>query len=405
MELNLTTGSIDKTNGSKEPEEKIKFTLKSCRNQIFLALILGLGYLSLVFINMYTTRLLFHQFSLDLEKQEEYRKITWAINLLPILGTVIGGVVTHFLGRKGGILSSVTIFIAAIFITPFFINDENALLCVIFVRAFYLIAIGIFYVIATIYISETTHPKIRDQLGLTAVLFKILGTLIFDVTRTCPKLLFGFGIGQSLVFLVALLWIGRESPYWFVSKWKRDDANSTFAWLNKELTGEVSDEKIKQIFRLNRDDKKSYFSHVFHRKSLKPLTIICLLIFYQQFTGESTIRKQTPEILKSVDWTSIFWEITALVFASVAIVLVPIWKKKGLLLVSALVIIVSLVLKSVFTYIENEDENDELYDMTSTWIKVSYVMFNVGYACGWMFIPWLVMGQLLPCKDICSIKK
>lgn len=398
MELNLNDLVEKSSSDEKDSEKNKKISIKGCRNQIILSLVIGFGYMSLVFINMYTTRLLFYQFSLDINKQEKYKKITWAINLFPILGTIIGGVVTHYFGRKGGILSSVTTFISAIFIIPFFMNDENALLCTILGRAFYLIAIGIFYIIATIYISEALHPKIRDQFGLVAVLFKLLGTLLFDLTRTDPKLLLALSISQSFLFLMLLLFVGRESPYWFISKWRKDDAEATLLWLNKDMEENELDEKIKQIFRLNRDDKKSYFSHVCHKKALKPLTIICLLIFYQQFTGESTIRKQTPEILKSVDWQSIFCVIIALIFSSVAILLVPIVKKRGLLLISALVIVISLVVKSVFTYIDNEDENDEYYNTTAAWIKVSYIMFNVGYAIGFMFIPWLVMGQLLPCK-------
>uniref|UniRef100_A0A336LIE7 CSON003676 protein n=1 Tax=Culicoides sonorensis TaxID=179676 RepID=A0A336LIE7_CULSO len=298
-------------------KNKMKFSISDAR----------FGYMAMVFINLYTTRSLFYQFALDPSRQENYKRFTWIINLLPVLGAILG-----------------------------------------------------------------------DQLGLLAVFFKLFGTLLFDLTRTQSKLLFALAIIQSYIFLAALLFVGRESPYWYISKWRKDDARNTLLWLNKNFEESEVEDKIKNISKFNRDDKTSFIRHVCNKNSLKPLTIICLLIFYQQFTGESTIRKQLPDILKAVEWSTICWLIISLLSSVLTIIFVPVLRKRGLLLISALTIVVSLSLKSVTTYIQIEDINDEYYSTTELWMKISYIMFNVGYSIGYMFIPWLVMGQLLPYK-------
>lgn len=397
MELNS-----EKTNSPKKLNEDpengdIKhdtFDFKVHKNQIVLGIITIFGYMGLTFISLITTRSLFQLFTNKESAQIEYKKVTWIINLLPVVGAILGGIITSYCGRKKALLS-ITIPTIAIYAVILFKDTELLWLCIV-EKGLYFIAIGIFNFIVPIYISEILHPEIRDKVGLGAVIFQLLAELIFNFTRKSTATVLVLAIVLSAIFLVLLLWKGYESPYWLVSKWKKDEASDSLKWLNGDSF--ETEEKIKQVSKLNRDDKKSYFKHALTKKNSKPLMMVLVLIFFQKFSGETTIIYHTHHMLKTTTWTESLGIIFSIFFTVIAIFVVNRLRKKGLLLISALIMAIALGMKAIVRYVQIEDIHDRLYDITAGLDSASYILFHIGHSFGFLYIPWLIMGQLLPRK-------
>lgn len=114
------------------------------------------------------------------------------------------------------------------------------------------------------------------------------------------------GASLPIPFLISTFLI-PESPLWFVSRGKDQDAQDALQWLRGSKSN-VTDElrtMLKSHKNLDSGDMISIVKDLFSKKNLKPFFICIGLMFFQQFSGINAVIFYTVAIFKVSNYSSI----------------------------------------------------------------------------------------------------
>lgn len=329
--------------------------------------------------------------------------MSWIASLMPLsalIGGLIGGQLIEFIGRKKTLIVTNTLFMAAWLLTAI-AKDVWYLYVARSVAGF---SVGIASLVLPVYLGETLQPEVRGSLGLLPTAFGNTGILLCFVAGSYVRfhILAFIGLALTLPFC-ALVFIIPETPRWYISKRKEEDAKKALKWLRRKeanTEGEYEDLKASQF-----ESEKSSNCNIrvyLSRQNIKVIAISLGLMFFQQFSGINALIFYTTDIFEMAgssipkDTCTIIVGLVNFVSTFLATLVIDRLGRKVLLYISSCVMVVTLVILSAYFFVKkNTDISVEGYG----WIPLaSLVIYVLGFSLGFGPIPWLMMGEILPSK-------
>ncbi|XP_044749221.1 facilitated trehalose transporter Tret1-like isoform X2 [Coccinella septempunctata] len=248
------------------------------------------------------------------------------------------------------------------------------------------VASSVGFIIFPMYISEICKDGDRGALLVSRQIFAGCGTVIAYVAGNYLSIFwFNYVICIfPLCFLISFLFLAVESPYFYVTNQRLDNAREVYI----ELTSQPEpDEEIEEMQRaLEIVDAESIAELITQKHILKSILIVFALFIFQQLTGYMAFATYTEIIVKSKHAT-IFIGVVVLLGSSFTTFFIDRFGRKMHLYASVVgVIFVNLAL--AIYYVQPEPG----YWTPVVCITLFFLMYNLGLA----FIPQIICAEILP---------
>ncbi len=249
------------------------------------------------------------------------------ITALGLIGAVVGalltGRITDYLGRKKVILASAFVFATGAVWTGFAPSVPQLM-----ISRFYLgLAIGVSSFAVPLYISEIAPTKIRGtlvsmfQLLITVgILAAYLSNTVFadDHNLQCWRPMLYVGVIPALILFIGMFFL-PETPRWLMSKGREEDARKV---LDRIESPEYIDDSISAMKSdIAIDKRQEGFREIFKPWLRNALIIAVGIMFFQQFVGINTVIYYAPKIFLAAGFDGAEKAIQALVIVGVVNVL------------------------------------------------------------------------------------
>ncbi|XP_063616758.1 facilitated trehalose transporter Tret1-like [Cydia splendana] len=327
---------------------------------------------------------------------------SWIGGLMPLaalVGGIAGGPMIEMLGRR------LTIMGTAI---PFFLGwmlIANAInVPMVFAgRVLCGVCVGISSLAFPVYLGETIQPEVRGALGLLPTAFGNTGILLAYLAGaylTWDMLAF-LGAALPVPFFLLMLLI-PETPRWYVTKGRPEDAHKALQWLRGKNIN--IDKEMRDLTRTQVESDRaggSGLSLLFTKKYLPAVCISLGLMLFQQFSGINAVVFYASDIFKKSGSTidknlaSIIIGIVNFISTFIATAIIDRLGRKMLLYISSVSMVITLVALGGYFYVLESGA-----DVTSIgWLPLtSLVIYVLGFSVGFGPIPWLMLGEILPSK-------
>ncbi|XP_018601983.1 solute carrier family 2, facilitated glucose transporter member 8 isoform X1 [Scleropages formosus] len=350
----------------------------------------------------------------DLRLRLDPTEASWFGSVVTVgaaLGGVLGGWVVDRIGRK---LSLMLCSMPFIFGFTIIIAAQNIWMLYLG-RVLTGLASGVTSLAAPLYISETSHQRIRGTLGSCVQLMVVLGImgayiagLVLDwrwlaVTCSVPPT-------AMLLFMCFM----PETPRFLLSQGKRREAEEALRFLRgPEAPAEWECAQIEGASL--EQDSHFQLSDLRDPGIYKPLAVGILMMLFQQFTGINAIMFYAETIFevahfKNGDVASVIVAAFQVIFTALAAVIMDRAGRKVLLVVSGVAMAVSTAVFGVYFRLSSPTPTNSsglefgslepaLKDtqLDLSWLALACMgLFIAGFAVGWGPTPWLVMSEIFP---------
>ncbi|RZC35623.1 Sugar tr and/or MFS 1 domain containing protein, partial [Asbolus verrucosus] len=331
-------------------------------------------------------------------------QFSWISGIMPLsalVGSLLGGPLIEYFGRKGNL-----VFSTGLFLIGWFINYCAEEYWHMFVsRVITGCGVGIVTLTLPVYVGETIQPEIRGTLGLFPSAFGNIGILIcflmgvFFEWREIAII----GVLLSLI-LVVLLSIIPETPYWYVSKGKLGESRKSLQHLRGKNNPDATDKEYEELLTTHKisDEKINNVFKLFEKTNLKSVMIVLGLMFFQQMSGINVIIFYTTQIFNdtgsniNASIQTVIIGIVNFISTIIATILIDKLGRKPLLYISSATMIVTLgVLGTYFYLLKVVDVNTSVYGCIPL---MSVIIYVLGFSFGFGPVPWLMMGEIFPTK-------
>ena len=267
---------------------------------------------------------------------------------------------------------------------------------------------------AIVYITEVARPELRGSMISFGPTLASFGMVLCYVKGAYLhwRLVAWLSIIYAVVPIVLVQLFIPESPVWLVSKGRTEEAKKSVQWLNKcdAKDGKVSaaDAQFTTIMKENEiklsEQRKSKHGSVAAKlrgflkpTGWKPMLILFLLFFFQQFSGiyitlfyavtwfqevGSGVNEYTASILVGV---------TRFLCSMVNTWLLRRYKRRPLCMISSLGMAVCMSVSGYYTLLIKDG------DRSGYWVPVFCLLL---YVCtsmvGMLTIPWTMTAELFP---------
>lgn len=254
------------------------------------------------------------------------------------------------------------------------------------------IASSVGFVVFPMYISEICKDTDRGKLLVSRQIFAGCGTVIAYVAGNYLSMLW-FNIlicVFPLLFLISFGLLAVESPYFYVTNERYDNAKEVYIELTSPTNGEEpADEEIQEMKRaVEMTDGESLGALLSQKHIQKSIIIVLALFIFQQLTGYMAYATYTELIVESKHATVIIGMVV-LIGSSLSTMFVDKFGRKLHLLVSASgVVLANIALAVYFTYFKAD------YYTPIICISAFFLSYNLGFA----FIPQILCAEILPQK-------
>ncbi len=218
------------------------------------------------------------------------------------IGAITNGILADIFGRKKIIVAMAFVF----FIGSIACAVAPNIYFLMISRFFIGLAIGVVTFVVPLYLSEISPEKHRGslvslfQLAITAgILFSYLINAAFANMPHDWRWMLFIGVVPAFVLVIGMFKMS-DTPRWYVSRGRFDDAITTFEKIQPEIDAVKEVEKIKEV--LANETGANGFK--FKKWMLVPLFIGIGAMFVQQWTGINTIIYYAPTILKFAGFSS-----------------------------------------------------------------------------------------------------
>lgn len=319
--------------------------------------------------------------------------------LAALVGGVAGGPLIEGIGRRWTIMGMAFPF----FIGWILIATASNVIMVFAGRIFCGICVGIVSLAFPVYLGETLQPEVRGALGLLPTAFGNTGILLsfFVGSYLNWSHLAFFGAALPVPFFLLML-LTPETPRWFVSKGRPEDARKALQWLRgKNLN---IDKEMRDLTRTQADSDRTSgnaFMQLFSYKYKAAILISLGLMLFQQLSGINAVIFYAASIFKmsgsTVDenLSSIIIGVVNFISTFLATAIIDRLGRKMLLYISSVSMITTLVTLGAYFYIMEAGVDVTAYG----WLPLAcLVIYVLGFSIGFGPIPWLMLGEILPSK-------
>jgi len=263
------------------------------------------------------------------------------------------------------------------------------------------IAIGISAVAAPMYITEIAPAARRGQLVSFFQLMITIGILVAYVndeafsSNGAWRWMLITGIVPAVVLLIGMRGL-PESPRWFMSKGRDDEARAVLEKVNPDdVDGEMAD------IRQGIDAEKSASFRQLVQPVLRPALIVAVGLFIiQQFTGINTVIYYAPRIFEEAGfaagsaaiWATVSVGVINVLATVAAIAMIDRVGRKPLLYVGLAGMAVSLAMIGASSLLSSGGTITaaDLVTVVAVWAFVIFFAISLGP------IPWLMASELFP---------
>lgn len=319
--------------------------------------------------------------------------------LAALVGGVLGGPLIEAVGRKMTIIGTAIPF----FMGWMLIANANGIAMVLAGRAFCGLCVGVGSLAFPVYLGETIQPEVRGSLGLLPTAFGNTGILLAylaGMAISWRNLAF-LGGSIAIPFFLLML-ITPETPRWYATKGRAEDAHKALQWLRgKNVNIE------KEMRELTRSQAEAdlvggnSFKLILNKKYVPAILISLGLMFFQQFSGINAVIFYAVEIFKSAgssidpNLSSVIIGVVNFISTFIATVLIDRLGRKILLYISSVSMIVILVTLGAYYYVQKVGVDVTAYG----WLPLAcLIIYVLGFSIGFGPIPWLMLGEILPSK-------
>ncbi|KAF7687386.1 solute carrier family 2, facilitated glucose transporter member 8 [Silurus meridionalis] len=331
------------------------------------------------------------------------------------VGGLLGGWVVEKIGRKLSLM-----FCALPFIFGFTIIIAAQNHWMLYVgRVLTGVASGVTSLVVPLYISETSHERVRGTMGSCVQLMVVMGIMGAYVTGLFLDwrwLAIACSIPPTLM-LVCMCFM-PETPRYLLSRGKRHEAEEALRFLRGRDT--PVEWECARIEAASQYEERSLTQADLKDPGVyKPLGVGIMMMFLQQFTGINAIMFYAETIFEQAHFqngnvASVIVGVTQVIFTAVAALIMDRAGRKVLLILSGVAMCVSEAAFGVYfmlsttkhgnstllnTILGTQDAVSEAAHPDLSWLALTSMgIFITGFALGWGPIPWLVMSEIFPTK-------
>jgi sugar porter (SP) family MFS transporter len=333
--------------------------------------------------------------------------VTSWVTLGALLGSLAGGALSDFIGRKRTMLLAGALFTLGAIIQW---AAPDALVLVAG-RLVIGVGVGVAAVSAPLYAAELAPASLRGrfvsgyQLAITIGIF--LAYLVngaLSASANWRLMLGAAAVPGAALFLIALF--APESPRWLMMKGRKAEASAETRKIQPAIDVNQRLESIDKA--LKEDDNAASWSEVFLRQWRRPLLIAVGLAVFQQITGINAIIYYANQIFASAGFateaaraTVTLWAIGGVNVLStlIAIAFIDRIGRRKLLLAGLLGMGISLIVVGIaFRFIAPEGQAGASAGPTTAGIVtvVALVTFIICFAFSLGPVTWTVINEIFP---------
>lgn len=323
-----------------------------------------------------------------------------------VFGTLLSGILSNRLGRRGAILVSAVIFILgsiACALSP----DAKTL---VVARFFLGIAVGVASFTAPLYLSEISPQRVRGSLISMYQLMITIGIVLAFLSNTWLanyaviggttgghwRLMLGVIAVPAAVMFLGVLFL-PESPRWLFLKGRKDKAVSVFERMripSLEIQREVAE--IEESLRVKQSGFKMLLGNPNFRRAIG-LGVGLQVI--QQLTGINVVMYYAPRIFKIAGfvsteqqlWGTVIVGVTNVLATFIAIAFVDRLGRKPIMYAGFVVMGVAMATVGCLFNMDL-DKNPTL----GIWAIAALLVFIVGFAMSAGPIIWVLCAEIFP---------
>nr|DBA21077.1 TPA: hypothetical protein GDO54_017795 [Pyxicephalus adspersus] len=327
------------------------------------------------------------------------------------IGGLFGGWMVDRLGRKVSLMVCSIPFVLGF---TFIISAQNVWM-LLGGRLLSGLASGITSLVVPVYISETSHSRVRGLLGSCVQLMVVTGIVgsyiagMFLDWRWLAVL-----CSVPPVIMVLFMIFMPETPRYLISQNQTFEALSALRFLRgPDVDHEWEYRQIESS--ADQQEASLKMADLWNPAIYKPFIIGISLMFFQQFTGINAIMFYAAMIFEEANFknsslASVIVGLIQVVFTAVAALIMDKAGRKILLIISGTIMAISATLFGVYFKITEIHSQNASTIMPVTamaessgeqlsWLPLaSMALFISGFAIGWGPIPWLVMSEIFPLR-------
>ncbi|KAI4491219.1 hypothetical protein M0802_010315 [Mischocyttarus mexicanus] len=324
------------------------------------------------------------------------------IGSLVALGAAIGSFVAGYSAERFGRKYSLLFCIVPYTIGWALIATATEVVQLYVARFIFGIALSFAFTTVPMYVGEIAETSIRGALGSFLQLFITFGLFYsYVIGPFVSYVVFWILCACLPVISFVLFMLMPESPYYLISKGKRQEAVAALAKLRS--TSESAVQSVADEMQATYEESiqtQTKFSDLFTVKAnFKALLFTVLLASFQQLTGINVVLFYMGSIFDAAG-SSLDPNIATIIVGAVQIAasfvtpfVVDRLGRKLLLITSGIGEIVTLGALGLYFYLQKY-EDKEVAESIAMLPVISLVIFIATYCIGWGPLPWAVMGEM-----------
>ena len=333
--------------------------------------------------------------------------ITSWVTLGAMVGALVAGALADRLGRRLTIVTAAVLFVAGALV------ESLAPGSYVLVAGRLLVGfgVGVASVAAPLYAAELAPSRVRGrmvslyQLAITIGIFVAYFADYLLINGDQWRVMLGISAVPGVLLVLAILPL-PDSPRWYVSRDRHDEARST---LQRVEPGVNIDQELTDIEDLNAAEAAGSWREVFALRWRRPLVIGVMLAVLQQFTGINAIIYYADKIFAAAGFGSpasqslaTLWAIGAVNVVStfVAVAWVDRFGRKPLLLIGSVGMGTSLIVVGCMFEVMGTGAHPSTTTTTTTTTgvvtMVALIVFIASFAFSLGPVVWTIINEIYP---------